>query len=327
MDLLTIVQKSNRAYAMTESRVPSVKGPLPSHYTPPGKDLFQNDNHGCHTQKTPRLDHFKSINFNSGHEHAIHRFTKADIRHAEIINQVDRKFIACRISIPKHTDAVTKSNLPDREAQPNSVLVLIDQHAADERIRVEFFLKELFMGFLHSEDHMHTNQTGGVRVKELNPPRPVLLTQQEALTIKRSQNACKILRQWGVRITESSTDLDNASESGSSTGYSQLFVSSIPEVVSDKVCILRCFRARPIAADFSCSNGQLLQGDELRDFIKGFIGQIQSGELLFSASHLDLPPEADEDELFWFKAVRRCPRGLLDLINSKACRGMSRINF
>jgi DNA mismatch repair protein MLH3 len=184
------------------------------------------------------------------------------------------------------------------------VLVLIDQHAADERVRVEFFLKELFMGFLHSEDHTQANQTGGVRVKELNPPWPVLLTQQEALTIKRSQDARKMLHQWGVRITESSTDLDNAEESGSSTGYSQLFVSSIPEVVSDK----------------------LLQGDELRDFIKGFLGQIQSGELLFSTSHLDLPPEADEDEFFWFKAVRRCPRGLLDLVNSKACRGAIMFN-
>src|SRR6266700_296354 len=124
---------------MTESRVPSVKGPPPSH-TPPGKDLFQ---HECQMQKTSLLDHLKSSNCTSGHVHAVHRFTKADIQHAEIINQVDKKFIACRISIAKHTDAITKSNLPDREAQPNSVLVLIDQHAADERVRVEFFLKEL----------------------------------------------------------------------------------------------------------------------------------------------------------------------------------------
>jgi len=70
-------------------------------------------------------------------------------------------------------------------------------------------------------------------------------------------------------------------------------------------------------------NGQLLQGDELRDFIKGFLGQIQSGELLFSDSRLDFPPEADQDEFLWLKAVRRCPRGLLNLINSKACRGKS----
>jgi DNA mismatch repair protein MLH3 len=77
---------------------------------------------------------------------------------------------------------------------------------------------------------------------------------------------------------------------------------------------------------FCTHNGQLLQGDELRDFIKGFLGQIQSGELLLSDSRLDLPPEADQDEFLWLKAVRRCPRGLLDLINSKACRGKSVID-
>ncbi len=65
---------------------------------------------------------------------------------------------------------------------------------------------------------------------------------------------------------------------------------------------------------------QFLQGDELRDFIKGFLGQIQSGEL-FSDSGLDLPSEADRGEFAWLKAVRHCPKGLLELINSKACRG------
>lgn len=66
---------------------------------------------------------------------------------------------------------------------------------------------------------------------------------------------------------------------------------------------------------------QLLQGDELRDFIKGILGQIQNGELTIDST-VDLPfglPE--ESEFSWYRAVRRCPRVLLDLINSKACRG------
>ncbi|KIM46426.1 hypothetical protein M413DRAFT_441520 [Hebeloma cylindrosporum] len=276
--------ESNRTYAMAESRIPSVKVPPP---IPSDNDLFQSDKHACHKLKSSLLGHFKLANFDSCHETGMHRFTKADIQQAEIINQVDRKFIACRI--PKHTDTTS-----------NSMLVLIDQHAADERVRVEFFLKELLMGFLHSQDQTDAYDARGIRIRELNPPQPVLLTQHEALTIKRSQDARDMLCQWGVRF---STDLDDALESGS-TGYSQLLVRSIPEVVSDK----------------------LLQGDELRDFIKGFLGQIQSGELVFSDSRLDFPPEADQDEFFWLKAVRRCPRGLLDLINSKACRGAIMFN-
>jgi len=214
---------------MAESRIPSVKVPLP---IPSDNDLFQNDNHACHTQKSSLLDRFKLANFDSCHETAMHRFTKADIRQAEIINQVDRKFIACRI--PVDTDTTSKSKLPAREVQSKSLLVLIDQHAADERVRVEFLLKELFLGFLHSQDQTDANYARGIRIRELNPPRPVLLTQHEALTIKQSQEAREMLRQWGVGFTESSTHLDNALESGS-TGYSQLLVCSIPEVVSDKV--------------------------------------------------------------------------------------------
>lgn len=226
---------------MAESRIPSVKVPPP---ILSDNDLFQNDKHACHIQKSSPLDLFKLANFDSCHETALHRFTKADIRQAEIINQVDRKFIACRI--PK--DPASKSKSPAREAQSNSMLVLIDQHAADERIRVEFFLKELFMGFLHSQDQTDANPVGGIRIRELNPPRPVLLTQHEALAIKRSENTRAMLRQWGVRFTESSTKFESTSDSGS-TGYSQLLVCSIPEVVSDKVCVLHCCCVCPIVVD------------------------------------------------------------------------------
>ena len=193
---------------MAESRIPSVKVPPP---ILSDNDLFQNDKHACHIQKSSPLDLFKLANFDSCHETALHRFTKADIRQAEIINQVDRKFIACRI--PK--DPASKSKSPAREAQSNSMLVLIDQHAADERIRVEFFLKELFMGFLHSQDQTDANPVGGIRIRELNPPRPVLLTQHEALAIKRSENTRAMLRQWGVRFAESSTKFESTSDSGS----------------------------------------------------------------------------------------------------------------
>lgn len=308
---------------MAESRIPSVEVP----FSIPSDDvLFQSDKHACHIEKPSLLDRFKLADFDSCHETAMHRFTKADIRQAEIINQVDRKFIACRI--PKDADTTSKLNPRAKEAQSNSMLVLIDQHAADERVRVEFFLKELFMGFLHSQDQTDANHARGIRIRELNPPRPVLLTQHEALAIKRSQDAREMLRQWGVRLTESSTHFDIALESGN-TGYSQLLVCSIPEVVSDKVCVLHCYCVCPMVVDipFCTHNGQLLQGDELRDFIKGFLGQIQSGELLFSDSRLDFPPEANQDEFLWLKAVRRCPRGLLELINSKACRGKSLIDF
>lgn len=61
-------------------------------------------------------------------------------------------------------------------------------------------------------------------------------------------------------------------------------------------------------------------GNELRDLVKGYLAQLE----------LDLPDmsriqgkhsETSVDESDWLKALRWCPRELLDLVNSKACRG------
>ena len=56
-------------------------------------------------------------------------------------------------------------------------------------------------------------------------------------------------------------------------------------------------------------------GDELRDVLKGFSN--------ISTEHDDVVLSlSPSDEVPWQSAMRRCPREILDLIDSKACRGM-----
>ena len=60
-------------------------------------------------------------------------------------------------------------------------------------------------------------------------------------------------------------------------------------------------------------------GDELWGFLKEYAAESEtSGELpaLGSECH-----GGDPDYLTWHKALRWCPKGLLGLINSRACRG------
>ncbi|CAA7260090.1 unnamed protein product [Cyclocybe aegerita] len=290
--------ESNRTYAITENRILSVQVPLATHHVALTNDPFKSrECHRTHNHSTPQWTRIGALH--SGFENPSYRFTKGDLRRADVINQVDRKFIACRIA--KRSEAGSQNECGgDVWPQHDYSLVLIDQHAADERVRVEDFLKELCLGFLESPSRMDSREAVGVHVRDVTPPRPVLLTLHEALIIKRSPDVQAMLRKWGVRFVELSRAdpvSDSISDSGSCTGYSQLLVSAIPDIVSDK----------------------LLQGDELRDFIKGFLGQIQSGEL--SSDSWDLPSEAAQDEFLWLRAVRSCPKGLLDLINSKACRG------
>ncbi|KAJ3516273.1 hypothetical protein NLJ89_g1225 [Agrocybe chaxingu] len=130
------------------------------------------------------------------------------------------------------TYAITENRIPSVQVPPATHHIASTndpfnshQHAADERVRVEGFLKELCLGFLESPNRIQSGEAVGVRVREVTPPRPVLLTQHEALTIKRSPDVQAMLRKWGVRFVElSRVDpvSDSISDSGSSTGYSQL---------------------------------------------------------------------------------------------------------
>jgi DNA mismatch repair protein MLH3 len=61
------------------------------------------------------------------------RISKIALSRAEVISQVDKKFILVKLKTAGGSDTVD-----------NSLLVLIDQHAADERIRIETLLNEFF---------------------------------------------------------------------------------------------------------------------------------------------------------------------------------------
>lgn len=164
------------------------------------------------------------------------RFRKEDLQTACAISQVDRKFVACLIGVD-HRSTVTEGNEALREGAGKHIdgktLVLIDQHAADERVRVERFLKTICNGFLcHHDGH------GGVEMMQLSPPVPVLLTRREASRLSQVPAYQKAFESWGflfgglksVAITE---DADLGAHED--TAYTQILVTAIPEVVSDKV--------------------------------------------------------------------------------------------
>ncbi|KAG2155051.1 uncharacterized protein EDB93DRAFT_1130961 [Suillus bovinus] len=298
-DWLQEALAANNAYATTEPKIPSLSLFANQASDDQGSAIIHSNHPLCCASAfgTPYVQ-----SESSSSEHARIRFHKGDLLKARVINQVDRKFIACLVDLD-HSTHQEHGKPPNNLAADGSTLILIDQHAADERVRVERFLSEICSGFLR-----HCEGTGGVEVSELSPGVPILLTRHEASRLATIEEVQSAFDRWGVRFEglakltslESECARDEVSD-----GYVQVFVRAIPAIVSDK----------------------LLMNDELQDLVKGYLGFLESERV--SPPNLSQQKDADnikDDESQWLKALRWCPQELLDLINSKACRGAVMFN-
>ncbi|PCH40853.1 hypothetical protein WOLCODRAFT_99424 [Wolfiporia cocos MD-104 SS10] len=304
---------TNATYAIAEQRIRSLTL---------AADFASSGRHDCHQSSS--YSHSMADNWNKGSnrrtlsgKNAVPldtcpgRFARENLQNATVLGQVDRKFVACVID--------TEEDRPRRDSNGKSkALVLIDQHAADERIRVEQFLEDLCAGFLQRRPSLNPPRAGDepdaseTSVRELDPPIPVLLTVSEVMQLAQEEVRGAFDR-WGIafgsleearlRIMDAQDRyiLGNNREAAEGTGYVQVFVKSIPETVGDK----------------------LLSGDELRDLVKGYLAKLQNEGIPPAIERIGIDPD---DAFVWQSAMRWCPRELLGLVNSKACRGAIMFN-
>ncbi|KAF9266346.1 hypothetical protein L218DRAFT_956702 [Marasmius fiardii PR-910] len=289
--------EANECYKLGEQKIRSL-GHLPCH----GDDQGPSVNRHGQIHRIRAFDSLRSRTaLNRGKEPIRHSFTRKDVRDAVVISQVDRKFVAC-----------TFNSIEEMETN-QATLVLIDQHAADERIRVELLLRDLCVGFLRNiQVSLREQEDNAVETRHLTPPVPILLTRLELRQLLNSPEVRDVFWSWGICFENQPpiTALDHGEGTDSvdgddSGGYAQIAVHCVPEVIADK----------------------LLSVDELRDMVKGFLAQVNSGDIPYVSRHRDLVNESEgRKESDWLKALRWCPRHLLDLVNSKACRGAIMFN-
>jgi len=217
--------KENQVYEPTETVVPSLKNPSnPSTFNASlSTRVFEASGqnpltppHGC-----------------SADSSVTSRFHKDALRRARVVNQVDRKFIACLFETCRTTDDGGREDSP-QGGDLDGTLVLIDQHAADERIRVERFLKEICMGFLNFHDDAGNPSQEGVSLRKLSPPSLVLLTVREAQRLAESVEIQEAFNHWGFFFEMPSLE-DSDLHGDDNGGYAQVTVQSIPDIVADKV--------------------------------------------------------------------------------------------
>ena len=212
---LLLSYKENRTFAPTEREIGKI-----SHYASCGEQDFQNTEFGPLRKQSNESIVAQQPKLGGLITAPISAFSKECISSARVLGQVDRKFIACLMDFRSNSDTSTCGESILSSA--SRTLVLVDQHAADERIRVERFLKELCLGFIDS--------TGdGVEKRILNPPVPVLLSSSELDKFRNSIGTKLAFQRWGF------TANDEEGSSGLEQSYAVLNFSSVPEIVADKV--------------------------------------------------------------------------------------------
>ncbi|KAL1924336.1 uncharacterized protein VTP21DRAFT_7371 [Calcarisporiella thermophila] len=202
------------------------------------------------------------------------RLNKEALEQAEVIAQIDSKFIACLL--------------------PDSIVVLVDQHAADERIRVENLLEEL----------------AAPRRVRLEPSLEISMTAREASLVESY-----IGQFWefgiGLEVKEK-----HAVERSTSRHFSQkdadlllrgdaiVSITHLPSLIID-----RC----------------VVEPRLVYDLVRQHIHWLEeASEYLAPVGSSDKTINADN--LAWVSRLHDCPRGILDLANSKACRSAIMFN-
>lgn len=183
---------------------------------------------------------------------------------------MDRKFVPCIISAK------------DKATISQKALVIIDQHAADERVGVEHILDDLNEGFARNNMPITELEDGLVRV---------ILTRQEVATLE-SPGVRDMLRRWAIGLG------DTAAAGGE---YVQVGVNHVPALLD-----VRLGRKNPTELTRLLRLYLPVLGDHLAE-IQVLTASLDSG--------------ARDGAHGWASVQRWMPQEMVELANSKACRG------
>ncbi|KAL5340019.1 hypothetical protein BJX70DRAFT_138037 [Aspergillus crustosus] len=179
---------------------------------------------------------------------------KRDLATAEVIGQVDRKFILVKMV-----------------ASSPSTLVLIDQHAADERCRVEGLSEELF------------DSDGKIQIVEVE----AVVFDIPATETTMFKRYAGFFAGWGI---------DYVVEHNPRSRTAAVLVSKLPALIAE-----RC-RTEP---------------DLLANIIRTEVwNQAEDGNTRPQTPTMGNKSGAEG----WVGRLAGCPQGIIDLLNSRACR-------
>ncbi|CAG7927279.1 unnamed protein product [Penicillium olsonii] len=216
------------------------------------------------------------------------KLLRRDLETAEVIAQVDKKFILAKVPSTALRNCESETS--------NDFLLLIDQHAADERCRIEQLFEEMFL-----PPGEAVAQDTGVRTVQ------VFLEFQVSETEGRLFNRYKTdFTSWGVHYD---TEVKNSSTS--------ITFHTLPVLIAE-----RCRTEPQVLIDLM--RREIWSSEEVGG--KSFQPKRDLGSEIEDQpfTPLGIEDPADKNPPFtshsWVRKMNGCPQGIIDLLNSRACR-------
>ncbi|KAI9880986.1 MAG: DNA mismatch repair protein [Pleopsidium flavum] len=239
------------------------------------------------------------------------KLSREGLKKAEVIAQVDSKFILVKmgVEIRLHTPE-------DGIHQDRQLLVLVDQHAADERCRIERLLAELYRA--PSGDAITSSNLGHVS--------QILTTSlTKAITFQVPPNEYRLFKlharhfaSWGILYDMS--DGPKRPLSNESEVDHRVVVKTLPPGIVE-----RC----------------KMEPKQLINLLRAEIWKREeNGSLRRTAPAKTSPPsttpvqtpysdeveDSSTTEHHWLHHIGDCPQGILDMLNSRSCRSAIMFN-
>lgn len=231
--------------------------------------------------------------------------SKKALRDAHVIAQVERKFILIRMRLYTQEELLNSGALVSEQ-----VLVLVDQHAADERVRIEGLLSDLCtqprlrdkvtLPCVHPVSRVETTVLARSIVFEIQEREYALFTTHAAR-----------FADWGILYNLRMPHAKDAAEI--SPGYT-LAIKTLPGGIAE-----RCRMDTKALIE-------LMRREVWRHEDSGNKEYNFSETTHTSGMVMDTEPSAELGSDHWHRRIINCPQGILDLLTSRSCRSAIMFN-
>ena len=248
------------------------------------KHMFHGHGHVCSHVDLERA--FRDSSSISG------RISKDSLKHAKIISQVDKKFILVKVNI----SAASKNSQVGlgQSMENDALLVVIDQHAADERIRIEALMEELCTP---NKDSTGTPESETL-TSSLEKPLTFEISSREMQLLRVHRNH---FSRWGILYNLS--DIEGQPVEGAKKLSHTVLVRSLPPGI-----VARCN----------------LDPRLLVDLIRMEVWRCaENPPAVLSPITMNDNSHSGHN---WLQRIHSCPPGLLEMLNSRACRSAIMFN-